>query len=127
VTPLSNLMMEQGMAGSMDSESYLPLHPLEFRILLALLDGASHGYRIVKEIEAREHTQVYPANLYRRIRDLLSKGLIEDSAAPRGEEDDGRRSYVRLSALGRRVAKAEAQRLAALVAEAQAHNLISPA
>jgi DNA-binding MarR family transcriptional regulator len=34
-------------------ESYLPLHPLEFRILLALADGPSHGYRIVKAIEER--------------------------------------------------------------------------
>lgn len=50
-----------------------PLHPLEFRILFVLLDGPARGYRIVKAIEAREagHTRIYPANIYRRIRDLL--------------------------------------------------------
>ena len=48
-----------------------PLHPHEFRILLALMEGPSFGTRIVEEIERREKgTKLYPANLYRRIRDL---------------------------------------------------------
>ncbi len=109
-------------------EEFLPLHPLEFRILLVLLDGPSHGYRIVKQIEARERgAAIYPANLYRRIRDLLEKGLIEESASPRGEEEDGRRLYVRVSALGRRVAKVEARRLEELVADARARQLLERA
>jgi DNA-binding PadR family transcriptional regulator len=108
-----------------DPEAFLPLHPLEFRILLVLLGGASHGYRIVKEIEEREGGgRIWPANLYRRIRDLLAKGLIEETTVPRGEVADGRRSYVRVSALGRRVAQAEARRLAELVADARAHRLL---
>ena len=105
--------------------NFLPLHPLEFRILLALLDGPGHGYRIVQEIEAREAGgKIWPANLYRRIRDLLGQGLIEETGAPRGEDSDPRRTYVRLSALGRRVAEAEARRLAALVADARAQRLL---
>lgn len=109
-----------------DGTEFLPLHPLEFRILLVLLDGASHGYRIVKAIEERvaDGTRIYPANLYRRIRDLLDKGLIEESPAPKGEEADARRTYVRMSALGRRVARAEAKRLEALVSDARDHRLL---
>jgi len=108
-----------------DIETLLPLHPLEFRILLVLLDGASHGYRIVQEIESQEDGgRIWPANLYRRIRDLLGKGLIEEAAVPRGEEAGGRRTYVRMSALGRRVAKAEARRLESLVADARARRLL---
>ena len=108
-----------------DVHAFLPLHPLEFRILLVLLGGASHGYRIVKEIEAREgRERVWPANLYRRIRDLLASGLIEEAPAPRGEAADGRRSYVRVTNLGRRVARAEARRLEALVADARARRLL---
>jgi DNA-binding PadR family transcriptional regulator len=111
-----------------NAETLLPLHPLEFRILLVLLDGASHGYRIVQEIEAQEGTgRIWPANLYRRIRDLLGKGLIEATAAPRGEDADPRRTYVRVSPLGRRVAKAEARRLEALVADARARRLLEKA
>jgi DNA-binding PadR family transcriptional regulator len=106
-------------------DSFLPLHPLEFRILLVLLDGPSHGYRIVKAIEERvgERRRIYPANLYRRIRDLLDRGLIEESAAPAGESE-GRRTHVAVSELGRRVAKAEAERLEALVNDARASRLL---
>lgn len=107
-------------------ESFLPLHALEFRILLVLLDGPSHGYRIVKEIEERatQTTRIYPANLYRRIRDLLEKGLIQASAVPTGESEDARRTYVEVSELGRRVAKAEARRLETLVGEARQSRLL---
>jgi DNA-binding PadR family transcriptional regulator len=116
------------MQPTRDVDGLLPLHPLEFRILLVLLEGASHGYRIVQEIEGLEGGgRIWPANLYRRIRDLLSKGLIEESPAPRGAEGDGRRTYVRVSALGRRVAKAEARRLEMLVADARARRLLEKA
>lgn len=107
----------------MDALTFLPLHPLEFRILLALLDGPSHGYRIVRAIEAADSGKVWPANLYRRIRDLLGRGLIEEVAPPAGDTDT-RRTHVALSALGRRVAEAEAQRLEGLVAEARAARLL---
>lgn len=109
-------------------EDLLPLHPLEFRILLALLDGPSHGYRIVQEIEEAEgRDRIWPANLYRRMRNLLAKGLIEETAAPPDGEGAARRTYVRLAALGRRVAKAEARRLAGLLADARARRLLSEA
>jgi len=105
--------------------SHLPLHPLEFRILLALLEGPSYGTRIVEEIEKREvgRTKIYPANLFRRIRDLLSRELLEECAAPEGA--DPRRTYVRLTRTGRAVARAEAERLRELVAEAIDHELLS--
>lgn len=110
------------------AEDHLPLHPLEFRILLALLDGPSYGTRIVQAIEAREPIggrgarKLYPANLYRRIRGLLADGLLEEAPAPSGS--DPRRTYVRLTELGRAVAGAEARRLHALVTEAAAHELL---
>jgi DNA-binding PadR family transcriptional regulator len=108
--------------------SFLPLNPLEFRILLVLAGGASHAYRIVKEIEEREAgLTVYPANLYRRIRDLLERGLIEESAAGPREEGGRRRTLLKASELGRRVAKAEARRLEALVLEAREGRLLERA
>ena len=57
----------------------LPLHPAELRILMALVDGPSYGTRIVEQVEAAERGRIklYPANLYRRIRDLMSRELIE--------------------------------------------------
>jgi DNA-binding PadR family transcriptional regulator len=106
------------------ADDFLPLHPLELRILMALADGPSYGTRIVGEIESREGrgATLYPANLYRRIRNLMGAGLVEDAPAP--ADADPRRSYLRLTRLGRSVAKAEARRLRALVADAAAHRLL---
>jgi DNA-binding PadR family transcriptional regulator len=107
-----------------DVEGLLPLHPLDFRILMALLEGPSYGNRIVDEIELTERggRRLYPANLYRRIRDLMRRGLVEDAPAP--NDADPRRSYVRLTALGRSVARAEACRLRDLVDDARRHRLL---
>jgi len=117
------------MSVTTDAGDLLPLHPLEFRILLVLLEGASHGYQIVRAIEAREPAAaIYPANLYRRIRDLLARGLLREADAPRGGEDpEGRRRYVAVTPLGRRVARAEAERLQALVRDARAADLLGRA
>ncbi len=110
-----------------DAQRFLPLHPLEFRILLVLLDGPAHGYRIVKEIEIREKeiAGIYPGNLYRRIRDLLRKGLLEEVGAPSGAEADPRRRYFAPTALGQAVARAEGKRLENLVREAKALGVFS--
>ena len=91
---------------------------------MTLLDGASFGTRIVEEIEASEsgRRRLYPANLYRRIRDLMSDDLLEDAGAPR--DTDPRRSYVRLTRMGRAVAQAEARRLHDLLADARRHCLL---
>jgi len=108
---------------------FLPLHPLEFRILMILGEQASHGYAIVQEIEAREKDlpTIYPGNLYRRIRDLRSKGLIADTDPPEGEDRDPRRRYFQVTDLGGEVVQAEAERLRNLVLEAQSHGLLSGA
>lgn len=99
------------------------LHPLEFRILLVLAVGPSFGTRIVEQIEARETgIRLYPANLFRRIRDLTGRGLLEESPAPQGA--DPRRVYLALTALGRRAAEQEAARLRSLVDEAVGADLL---
>ena len=105
-----------------DPEGFLPLHPFEFRILLALAEGPAHGYPIIKVIEERDGSwkRVLPANLYRRLRGMRDRGLVEEVEAPEGAPDDDRpRRTFALSELGRRVAVAEARRLDALVTDAR--------
>lgn len=97
---------------------HLPLHPESFRILVVLRSGELHGYAIVKELErdpGRPGT-VLPANLYRRLRTMLGKGLIAESEArPDPDLDDERRRYFEITRLGEEVAAAEARRLEALL------------
>ncbi len=105
----------------------LPLTPAAFQILLVLSDGERHGYAIMKEVEASTHGQMRlgPGTLYRSIKRMLADGLIEEcDERPDPELDDERRRYYRLTALGRRVAAAEAERLASLVQLAQVKRLL---
>ena len=100
-----------------DVADHLPLHTLNFRILLVLLSGPSYGTRIVEEIESHGGAlRIYPANLFRRIRDLMAKGLAEESPSPEGA--DPRRTYLRLTSLGKAVVLAERHRLRELLATA---------
>jgi DNA-binding PadR family transcriptional regulator len=110
-----------------DLQSFLPLHPLELRILLVLAEGDSHGYSIVRQIEERERhlPKIYPANLYRRIRDLARKSLVEECKPPVGAEADPRRRYFRVTELGQAVLRAEVARMESLMAEARRVRLTS--
>lgn len=117
------------MAGR-DPEELLPLTPAVFHILLALADGERHGYGVIKEVDARTEGRVRlgPGTLYGSIKRMLEEELIEESGErPDPELDDERRRYYRLTKFGRRVAVAEAERLARLVASARAKRLLSRA
>ncbi len=110
-----------------DVEAHLPLTPLSFQILLALVDEERHGYGIMKEIERRTKGRMSPATgpLYLAAQRLLDTGLIAESAKrPAPELDDRRRKYYQLTPLGRRVAAAEAERMAYLVGVALEKNLV---
>jgi DNA-binding PadR family transcriptional regulator len=69
--------------------------------------------------------RVGPGTLYRSIQRMLADGLIEELTGAAGDEaDDERRRVYRMTAFGRRVAEAEASRLAALVDAAAARGLL---
>lgn len=101
-------------------QDLIPLHPIHFRILLALRETPLHGYRLVKEIEARDGQRLQPANLYRRIRGLRKDGLVEEVPAPHDSPDDRERKFFTLSTLGRRTLTAEVERMQGLLEEAGA-------
>ena len=113
----------------MKPESLLPLKPDVFQILLTLLDGESHGYVIMREIAERTHGEVrmLPGALYRHLERLLEGGLIRELDRRKiGDSSDERRRYYAITKFGRRVAEAEAARLARLVDFATARNLLHP-
>ena len=115
---------------SSSPESFLPLTPAVFNILLALADGEKHGYAIMLEVETntREQVKMGPGTLYGSIKRMLNAGLIEESdERPDPNLDDQRRRYYRLSGLGERVLRSEADRLAAQVAIARAKDVLGAA
>jgi len=106
-----------------DPSELLPLTPALFHVLLSLADGEKHGYAILKEVEQRTTGTVVlsTGTLYGIIKRLLAEGMIRESAAG----SDERCTAYRLTAFGRKVALAEAERLRDLVASAQAKKLLT--
>lgn len=106
-----------------DPLSFLPLHPVEMQVLLVLVEGEAHAYHIVAEIERRDPAvRVYPANLYRRVRDMAEAGLLEEVPVP-AEADARRRRYYAVTELGRAVAREESARLERVLVAARAAGL----
>ena len=102
---------------SRDAAGLLPLTPALFHVLLSLAEGGKHGYAILKEVESRTNGDVVlsTGTLYGIIKRLLADGLIRESAS----RSDERRTAYRLTAFGRKVALAEADRLRTLVVAAE--------
>ncbi|MGD8329976.1 MAG: PadR family transcriptional regulator [Acidobacteriota bacterium] len=110
-------------------ESFLPLRPVEFHVLLSLCRGERHGYGIMLDAEERTGGALVlqVGTLYRALRRMKQAGLIVDSNARPTDEDDERRNYYAVTALGRAVAQAEAQRLDALLRAAREGGVIDAA
>ena len=110
-------------------QELLPLTPAVFNILLVLADGEKHGYGIMLEVEANTKGQVLmgPGTLYGSIKRMLQADLIEESDERVDPEmdDPRRRSYYRLTNLGRRTLRMEAERLASQVQIARAKNILA--
>ena len=107
-------------------QSLLPLPPASFHILVSVADVDRHGYAILQDIADRTGGRVRlgAGTLYRTIQRLLEDGLILETAErPEPDEDDERRRYYRITAFGRTVVRAEAERLADLVKLARASGL----
>jgi DNA-binding PadR family transcriptional regulator len=96
------------------------LKPADFHILLALAEAPLHGYGLMKEVERESSGQVRLeiGSLYRLLARMVQDGLIEEA------EEDERRRYYRISRQGRRILRAEAERLAGLVELSRARKLL---
>jgi DNA-binding PadR family transcriptional regulator len=111
------------MAKPPSPHQLLPLTPPVFHILLALADEERHGYGIMQDVANQTDgaLQLGPGTLYGCLKRMLAAGLVEESdERPDPALDDERRRYYRMTALGKRVVRAEAQRLAGAVMAANA-------
>jgi DNA-binding PadR family transcriptional regulator len=108
------------------AQSFLPLTPGRFHVLVALASGDKHGYGILKEVARQSDGSVRfsTSTLYSVLDRLHEDGLIEESGErPDPALDDERRRYYRLTELGVRVVRAEAGRLEPMLAAARAAKL----
>ncbi len=104
-------------------QGLLPLTPPVFHILLALAEEERHGYGIMQDVAQQTDgaLQLGPGTLYGCLKRMLAAGLVEESdERPDPALDDERRRYYRMTTLGKRIVRAEAQRLAGAVTVAMA-------
>jgi DNA-binding PadR family transcriptional regulator len=108
-----------------DPRVFLPLSPSAFYILLAVSAEERHGYSIAKEVEETTGGSVRlgPGTLYRLIKQMVTDGWLVE--VDRVDSEDPRRRYYRLTPWGKRVARAEAERLADAVRTAVDRKLLS--
>ena len=105
----------------------MPLKPLVFEILIALTERPRHGWDLVGDVERRLGGEpLLPGNFYRTLRRMLADGLIEEAGVPASSADPAgdRRRYFQLTETGESAARAEARRLAALVADRRTRRLL---
>ena len=120
---IHKLSIEPMPADRRAPDDFLPLKTDAFYVLLVLLHGERHGYAIMREAAERSEGRVelQAGALYRLLHRMLDEGLVvESQRRPAADSDDERRRYYRVTALGRRIIAAEAERMAALASAARA-------
>jgi DNA-binding PadR family transcriptional regulator len=100
-----------------------PLPSAAFQILVALFEDKLHGYAIMRQVESQTDGRVRlgPGTLYTSVQTLLEEKLIEE--VDDHEPESSRRRYYRITSAGRKVARAEADRLAELLRIARARKV----
>ena len=116
--------MESSMS-TYDVTEHLPISEPVFLILLAMVDGARHGYGILLEVERRTDGEVTigTGTLYSAMKRLRADGLITEAPRPE-DEGDPRRKYYGLTAAGHAVVESEARRHERLADLARSKNVL---
>lgn len=105
-------------------ESRKPLSLHVIHILLALVDGARHGYAIKQDVEERTGggIRLGPGTLYEAIQRLLDTGLIEETSQADPENgQQAQRRYYALTRDGWGVLRDEIAQLDAIVERARSN------
>ena len=116
------------MARKPSFQDLLPLTPAVFHILLALAGEERHGYGIMQDVarQTNDALQLGPGTLYGCLKRMLAAGLVQESdERPDPSLDDERRRYYRMTPLGERTVRAEAQRIARALAAAKSKRVLA--
>ena len=111
-----------------DPNQLIPLKHSTFQVLLVLDDEELlHGYAIMQAVSAMTDGRetILPGTLYAALARMVDEGLAEESE-PRHDDPSGgpARRYYRRTRFGRAVARAESERLRALLDVARAQRIL---
>jgi DNA-binding PadR family transcriptional regulator len=98
------------------SRPQVPLTPAVFHILLALFCQERHGYDIMQQVKSDSEGAVKmgPGTLYGSLDRMIEAGLVA-----KGNTQDPRRIYYKLTMLGQAALRAETERLSRLAVVAR--------
>jgi DNA-binding PadR family transcriptional regulator len=94
-------------------------------IMLALADGAKHGYAIKQDVESRTGGEIRlgPGTLYEAIQRLQDGGLIRESGGDEpGNGQEAQRRYYKLTERGWSTLRQEIRQLGLVVDHARSHS-----
>ena len=113
-----------------DPDALIPLKHATYQILLALGDQELHGYAIMQAVAAMTDGRetILPGTLYAALARMVEDKLVEEfhpGSTPRDDVSGGPpRRYYKRTAFGRAVARAESERLRALLDVAVGQKII---
>ena len=111
----------------MPKQKLNPLPSAAFQILLSLASEDLHGYAIMREVAQQTggRMRLGPGTLYSSIQSLLEAKLIEERESREDSSlNNERRRFYRLTPTGRKLARAEAGRLADLLRVARTKKIL---
>jgi DNA-binding PadR family transcriptional regulator len=109
-----------------DPATLLPLKHSTYRVLLALADGELHGYAIMQALSEMTggRETILAGTLYAALAQMVDAELITVREGAEHEASGGpKRRYYRRTAFGLAVARAESERMRALLDIARAQNI----
>ena len=104
-----------------------PLPSAAFHILIALAEEDLHGYGIMRQVAEQTggRMRLGPGTLYSSLQSLLQGKCIEElDSREDAELGQERRRYYRLTSAGRKLARAEADRLAGFLRVARSRKIL---
>ena len=108
-----------------DPAELIPLKHSTYQVLLAPATRAMHGSALQEAVSAmtKGREAILPGTLYGALARMVDEGLVTEST-PKGDASGGpARRYYQRTGLGRAVARAESERLRALLDVARAQNM----
>lgn len=109
------------MTAQSDIQNSLPLTEATFFIMLSLLPAPTHGYAIMKDVQALSDNRVIlsTGTLYGALKRLLENNWIERLENLDTNETGRPLKRYQLTSWGKRILNAEIARLRALISAAQ--------